>query len=31
MTMSMDTMRVDMGDMSHSMRPMGRMNNIMPW
>ena len=31
MTMSMDAMRVDMGDMSHSMRPMGRMNNLMPW
>jgi hypothetical protein len=31
MTMSMDAMRYDRGDMSHSMRPMGRMNDIMPW
>jgi hypothetical protein len=30
MNMSMDAMRYDMGDMSHSMRPMGDMNSFMP-
>jgi hypothetical protein len=29
--MSMDAIRYEMGDMSHSMRPMGDMNSIMPW
>ena len=28
---STDAMRYEMGDMSDSMRPMGRMNNFMPW
>jgi len=31
MNMSMDAMRYDMGDMSHSIEPMGDMNSFMPW
>jgi hypothetical protein len=31
MNTNMDAMRFDMGEMSHSLKPMGRMNSIMPW
>jgi hypothetical protein len=31
MTVTGDAIRYEMGDMSNSMRPMGRMNSIMPW
>jgi len=31
MILSMYGMRYDMGEMSHSMRPLGSINNIMPW
>lgn len=31
MTVNTDAMRYEMGGMSDSMRPMGRMNNFMPW
>ena len=31
MTLTGDAIRYEMGDMSNSMRPMGRMNSIMPW
>ena len=31
MILSMYGMRYDMGEMSHSMRPLGRINDIMPW
>ena len=31
MNLSIGTISHDMDDMSHSMRPMGRMNNVMPW
>ena len=31
MSMDMDAMRYDMGDISHSIRPMGSTNNFMPW
>jgi hypothetical protein len=31
MTLTGDAMRYEMGNMSDSMRPMGRMNSFMPW
>ena len=31
MTITGDAIRYEMGDMSNSMKPMGRMNSIMPW
>jgi hypothetical protein len=31
MSVNTDAMRYEMGGMSDSMRPMGRMNSFMPW
>jgi hypothetical protein len=31
MNLSIGTISYDMGDMSHSMRPIDRMNNVLPW